>query len=111
VIERLRQLGVQVAGETLGENGGLAGRPLEGKTFVFTGGLAGCSREEAKRRVEQLGGRAISSVSRKTDYVVAGADAGTKLTEARKLGVKVLTEAEFMALLLSEAGERHEARG
>jgi len=99
VIERLRRLGVRIAEEAQPETGGRVERRLEGKTFVFTGGLTRCSRDEAKRRVEQLGGRAAASVSKKTDYVVAGADAGTKLDEARKLGVKVLTEAEFMALL------------
>jgi DNA ligase (NAD+) len=99
VIERLRRLGVQVLAEPGAGGDGRAGRRLEGKTFVFTGGLTNCSREEAKRRVEQLGGRAVSGVSKKTDYVVAGADAGSKLAEARKLGVKVLTEEEFLSLL------------
>ncbi|NTU59906.1 MAG: NAD-dependent DNA ligase LigA, partial [Deltaproteobacteria bacterium] len=66
-----------------------------GKTFVFTGALESMTREEAKARVESLGGRAAGSVSKKTDFLVAGADAGSKAAKAAALGVAVLTEAEF----------------
>ena len=74
---------------------------LRGKTLVFTGELQTYTRAEAKRLVEARGGRVTSSVSRSTSYVVAGADAGLKLDQARKLGVAVLTEDEFQALLSS----------
>ena len=74
---------------------------LRGKTLVFTGELQRYTRAEAKRLVEARGGRVTSSVSRSTSYVVAGADAGSKLEQARKFGVSVLTEDEFQALLSS----------
>ena len=74
-------------------------RMLEGKIFVFTGGLKDLTREQAGQLVEERGGRVASSVSRKTSYVVAGEDAGSKLEQAARLGVTVLTEKEFRALV------------
>jgi DNA ligase (NAD+) len=74
---------------------------LRGKTLVFTGELQAYTRAEAKRLVEARGGRVTGSVSRSTSYVVAGAEAGSKLDQARKLGVAVLSEADFQALLSS----------
>ena len=73
--------------------------PLKGKTFVFTGSLETMKRSEAKRLVEERGGTAASSISKKVDYVVAGEDPGNKLDRARELGLKVLSEAEFRELL------------
>lgn len=75
---------------------------LAGKTFVFTGGLEGYSRDQAKQLVERQGGQVSSSVSKKTSFVVAGTDPGSKLDQARKLGVRVLTETEFTALVTPE---------
>lgn len=97
VIDRLVDRGLTVAPPPA--DGGAGGRLLAGKTFVFTGGLAGYSRDQAKQLVEQQGGTVSSSVSKKTAYVVAGTDPGSKLDQARKLGVQVLTEGEFTALV------------
>ena len=74
-----------------------------GKIFVFTGSLQHYSRPQAEEMVRQRGGKASSSVSAKTDYVVAGEDAGSKLEKARKLGVRILSEEEFSKLLESPA--------
>jgi DNA ligase (NAD+) len=75
------------------------GGRLTGKTFVFTGALSQFARDEAKKLVEAEGGSVVGSVSKKTQYVVAGEDAGSKLVKARDLGVTVLTEEDFVALL------------
>ncbi len=75
--------------------------PLSGKTFVLTGGLAGLTRNRAKERIQGLGGKVVSTVSKKTDYVVAGADPGSKLEKAQRLKLEILDEAAFVALLSS----------
>jgi DNA ligase (NAD+) len=94
LIARLRQFGVQ-------EQPPVARSPsaLSGKTFVFTGGLTRFSREEAKALVAAKGGKVSSSVSAKTDYVVVGAEPGSKYAKARELGVTILDEAAFEKLV------------
>ena len=70
-----------------------------GKTFVLTGALEKFTRDEASEIIENFGGKTSSSVSKKTDYVLAGEDAGSKLKKANELGVKVITEAEFEEMI------------
>lgn len=95
LIRRLREAGVRMEHTAPRDE---ADPRFAGKTFVFTGTLASMTRERAQALVLARGGKAASSVSRKTDYVVAGADAGSKLAKARDLGITVLTEAEFLAM-------------
>lgn len=83
----------------------VAQSPLAGKTFVLTGSLPTLSRDEAKDKLEAAGAKVAGSVSKKTDYVVAGAEAGSKLEKALALGVKVLDEAAMLALLAGAANE------
>ena len=93
VIERLKLAGVKTAID--GEANQTSNENFAGKTFVLTGKLEQFTRDDAAKIIEDLGGRISSSVSKKTDYVVAGSDAGSKLTKAESLGVKVLSEDEF----------------
>jgi DNA ligase (NAD+) len=78
-----------------------AAAPLEGKTFVLTGTLPSMTREEATAAIEGLGGKVTGSVSRKTAYVVAGEEAGSKLQKAQELGIPILTEEQFKALIMN----------
>ncbi len=110
VIEQLRARGVRWAelvpdaGDSLFDRPGLeltplVAQPFSGKTFVLTGTLAGMTREQAQERLEALGAKVSGSVSKKTAYVVAGTEAGSKLDKAQELGVAVLDEPQFMKLL------------
>lgn len=96
VVEQLRACGVTWEE---GEPAARAPQPLSGKTFVITGTLPTLSRDEAKDRVEAAGGKVAGSVSKKTDYVVAGEEAGSKLVKAQTLGVPVIDEAALLAML------------
>ncbi len=95
IIRRLREAGVRMEAEAAQP----AAQPLAGLTFVLTGKLESMSRPDAEARVKELGGAAGSSVSKKTTYVVAGVEPGSKLEKARKLGVEILSEQEFLDLL------------
>lgn len=95
LLEKLRAAGVRLAEEAREGDGG----PLAGKTFVITGTLEAMSREAAKERIEALGGKVASSVSSRTSYLVVGAEPGTKLQKAEKLGVERLDEAAFLELV------------
>ena len=96
LLVKLRQAGVMPPPRAPAAAGA---SPLAGKTFVFTGELSGCTREQAQERVRSLGGRAVASVSKRTDYVVAGESPGSKYDQARRLGVTILDEDEFRKLV------------
>ncbi len=100
VIEKLRQAGVRMEDEAGAEP---AGQTLAGLRFVVTGRMERFSRSEIGDMLKDLGASVSGSVSKKTDYLVAGADAGSKLADAQKLGVKVIDEAEFLELAGSSA--------
>ncbi|HJS98743.1 MAG TPA: NAD-dependent DNA ligase LigA [Terriglobales bacterium] len=94
LVERLRKAGLTFTGKKRER-----GTKLSGKTFVLTGTLANLSRDEAKKMIEDAGGKVTGSVSKKTDYVVAGADPGSKLDKARELGVNVIGEEDLLQLV------------
>nr|MBA3353839.1 NAD-dependent DNA ligase LigA [Blastocatellia bacterium] len=97
LVDRLKAFGVKM--ETDGAGAAELDERFVGKTFVLTGALEGYTRDEAAKLIEDRGGRVSSSVSKKTDYVVAGSDAGSKLAKAESLGVAVLDEPAFRSLL------------
>lgn len=95
VIQKLFKAGVRIKKEKTEEKKGV----LSGKTFVFTGTLSGMTRSEAKKKVEDLGGNVASSISKKVDYLVVGSEPGSKLDEAKKLGINIITEEEFIKMI------------
>jgi DNA ligase (NAD+) len=94
LVERLKELGLKMTADKK-----LRTTQLEGLTFVLTGTFPTLSREEAKEKIEAAGGKVSGSVSKKTNYVVAGEEAGSKLTKAGELGVAVIDEAKLLELL------------
>lgn len=100
VIEKLRAAGMPFEEEVQEENGDVDER-FAGKSFVFTGALTRFTRDEASEIVEARGGKAIKSVSKKTDYLVAGEKAGSKLKKAQDLGITIMTEDEFAEMISS----------
>ena len=97
VLARIRELGIAPRSEKLAVAAAAAG-VFAGKTFVLTGTLPGMSREAATAKIEAAGGKVTGSVSKKTHFVLAGADAGSKLDKARELGITILDEAGFLKL-------------
>ncbi len=95
ILRRLLEAGIRFRDEKVADSK----KALEGKSFVFTGTLPTLKRAEAKRLVQEAGGRVSSSVSRRTDYVVVGENPGSKYEKARKLGVKIITESDFLKLI------------
>ena len=103
VVEQLRACGLNWEE---GEPAEQVPKPLAGKTFVLTGTFPTLSRDQAKDLLEAAGAKVAGSVSKKTDYVVAGAEAGSKLEKALALGVAVIDEAALNALLTGEQDDR-----
>jgi len=95
-VEQLKKNGVIIQTQNVKKT---ASGPFANKTFVVTGTLPSLSREEAKEKIRSLGGHAAESVSRKTDYVLAGENPGSKYDKAMELGVKIIDEKEFLRML------------
>lgn len=98
ILERIKQLGIEPKSEKVSATK-MSNLPLAGKTFVLTGTLPSMTRDDASAKIEALGGHVSGSVSRKTDYVLAGNEAGSKLDKAKELGVKIIDEKEFRRML------------
>src|SRR5881398_794280 len=98
ILRRIKELGIHPKSEKVSSRKA-AKLPLSGKTFVLTGTLPSMTREEATAKIEMLGGHVTGSVSRKTDYVLAGAEPGSKFDKAKELGVRIIDEPEFRKML------------
>jgi DNA ligase (NAD+) len=98
ILQRMSELGIQPKSEKVSARK-VAELPLAGKTFVLTGTLPSMTREEATEKIEALGGHVTGSVSKKTDYVLAGTEPGSKFEKAKELGVKIIDEAAFRKML------------
>jgi DNA ligase (NAD+) len=98
VLARIRELKIKPEAEVVKAAAAMASGIFAGKTFVLTGTLPTLTREEAKAKIESLGGKVSANVSKKTDFVLAGEEAGSKLEKAQKLGVKIISEAEFLKM-------------
>ena len=99
VVEQLRAGGVHWEEHAPAADRRVAAGAFAGKTVVLTGTLSGMSRDEAKEKLEAAGAKVAGSVSRKTDFVIAGLEAGSKLDKAQELGVAVIDESTFIAML------------
>ncbi len=95
IVGTLKELGVEMKPVEKKQDGGI----FKGKVFVLTGTLPTLKRNEAAKIIEDMGGKTSSSVSKKTDYVLAGEETGSKLTKAQSLGIKIITEAEFLSMV------------
>ena len=100
ILQRMKQLTIEPKNEKVSAKK-MSELPLAGKTFVLTGTLPSMTRDDASAKIEALGGHVSGSVSKKTDYLLAGSEAGSKLGKAKELGVKIIGEKEFQRMLLS----------
>jgi DNA ligase (NAD+) len=98
ILRLLIELGIEPKSEKVSAKKAVE-LPLAGKTFVLTGTLPSMTREEASEKIDALGGHVTGSVSKKTDYVLAGSEPGSKFDKAKELGLKIIDEAEFRKML------------